>query len=75
VLLLLQELQQELRLPYLFIPHSLPVVGQLANSTAVMRAGQLVESGPAERVLHQPAQAYTRELLAAVPEIPRPSQV
>jgi ABC-type dipeptide/oligopeptide/nickel transport system ATPase component len=35
-----------------------------------MRAGQFVEAGPAEEVLHQPQNPYTRELLAAVPELP-----
>jgi ABC-type glutathione transport system ATPase component len=71
VLLLLQELQQEFALTYIFISHSLPVVAQVATRVAVMRAGQFVESGPVEQVLHQPAHAYTRELLAAVPEVPR----
>jgi oligopeptide transport system ATP-binding protein len=75
VLLLLQELQREFQLTYLFISHSLPVVAQLASNIAVMRAGRLVESGPASQVLQQPSQEYTRDLLAAVPEIPRPGQV
>jgi peptide/nickel transport system ATP-binding protein len=75
VLLLLQELQRELQLTYLFISHSLPVVAQLASHIAVMRAGRLVECGPAGQVLKSPAQAYTRELLAAVPEIPQPGPV
>jgi ABC-type microcin C transport system duplicated ATPase subunit YejF len=71
VLLLLQELQGEFGLTYIFISHSLPVVAQLATRVAVMRAGQFVETGAVEQVLHQPAHAYTRELLAAVPELPR----
>jgi ABC-type oligopeptide transport system ATPase subunit len=75
VLLLLRELQQEFHLTYVFISHSLPVVAQLATHIAVMRAGQFVEFGPAERVLRQPSAAYTQELLAAVPEIPRPGRV
>jgi ABC-type microcin C transport system duplicated ATPase subunit YejF len=70
VLLLLQELQQEFHLTYVFISHSLPVVAQLAT-----RAGQFVESGPAERILRDPNSPYTRELLAAVPEIPRAAKV
>jgi peptide/nickel transport system ATP-binding protein len=70
VLLLLQELQQEFGLTYLLISHSLPVVAQLATHIAVMRAGQFVELGTAERILQHPTAAYTRELLAAVPEIP-----
>jgi ABC-type glutathione transport system ATPase component len=75
VLLLLQQLQREFHLTYLFISHSLPVVAQLATHIAVMRAGQLTEYGPATRVLQEPTQAYTRDLLAAVPEIPGRGQV
>jgi peptide/nickel transport system ATP-binding protein len=49
----------------------LPVVAQLATRIAVMRAGQFVELGAAEQILKQPAHPYTRELLAAVPELVR----
>ncbi len=70
VLLLLQELQREFALTYIFISHSLPVVAQVATRIAVMRAGQFLEVGDAEQVLHQPKNGYTRELLAAVPELP-----
>lgn len=69
VLLLLQELQRELGLTYVFISHSLPVVAQIATRIAVMRAGKFVEVGPAEEVLQRPQAAYTRELLAAVPHL------
>jgi oligopeptide transport system ATP-binding protein len=71
VLLLLQELQREFALTYVFISHSLPVVAQVATRIAVMRAGQFVEVGLAEQVLQQPQNDYTRELQAAVPELPR----
>ncbi len=71
VLLLLQELQREFALTYVFISHSLPVVAQVATRIAVMRAGQFLEVGDAEQVLHQPKHEYTRELLSAVPELPR----
>ena len=71
VLLLLQELQAEFGLTYLLISHSLPVVAQIATRVGVMRAGRLVEVGSVDQVLHQPVHAYTRELLAAVPELPR----
>jgi ABC-type glutathione transport system ATPase component len=70
VLLLLQELQREFGLTYIFISHSLPVVAQVATRVAVMRAGKFVEEGGVEQVLHRPAHVYTRELLAAVPELP-----
>jgi ABC-type oligopeptide transport system ATPase subunit len=69
VLLLLQELQGEFGLTYVFISHSLPVVAQVATRVAVMRAGQFVETGPVEEVLQRPLNPYTQELLAAVPEI------
>jgi ABC-type glutathione transport system ATPase component len=71
VLLLLQELQQGFALTYLFISHSLPVVAQLADHIAVMRAGKFVEFGPASLILSKPTADYTRALLAAVPEVPR----
>ncbi len=75
VLRLLQDLQREFELTYLFISHSLPVVAQLASHIAVMRASQFVEYGPASLILREPTHAYTRELLAAVPGLPRPGQV
>lgn len=70
VMLLLQELQQEFALTYLFISHSLPVVAQVATRVAVMRAGQFVETGEVAQILHKPAHAYTQELLDAVPRLP-----
>ena len=69
-MLLLQELQSEFGLTYVFISHRLPVVAQVATRIAVMRAGQFVEVGLAERVMHQPSHAYRRELLGAVPALP-----
>jgi len=69
VLLLLQELQREFGLTYVFISHSLPVVAQIATRIAVMHAGRLVEVQSAEHLLQHPTQQYTKELLAAVPEI------
>jgi ABC-type oligopeptide transport system ATPase subunit len=70
VLLLLLELQQEFGLTYIFISHSLPVVAQIATRVGVMRAGKIVETGTIEKVLRDPQHEYTRELLAAVPELP-----
>lgn len=70
VLNLLKELQQTLGVAYLFITHNLSVVEYLADEVAVMQAGEIVEQGPAERVLRQPQQAYTQQLLAAIPPLP-----
>lgn len=70
VLLLLQELQREFGLTYIFISHSLPVVAQVARRIAVMRAGKFVELGDADQVLKHPRHEYTEQLLAAVPELP-----
>jgi oligopeptide transport system ATP-binding protein len=67
--MLLQELQREFGLTYVFISHSLPVVAQIATRIAVMQAGKLVEVQTVEQLLQHPAQQYTKELLAAVPEI------
>ena len=67
--------EEEFGLTYVFISHSLPVVAQLASRIAVMRAGRFVECGPADRVLGKPTSEYTRELLAAVPELPGTRQV
>jgi ABC-type dipeptide/oligopeptide/nickel transport system ATPase component len=48
---------------------ALAVVGQVASRVAVMRAGQVVESGPCARLLTTPEHAYTKSLLAAVPTL------
>jgi len=69
VLELLRNLQQQYGLAMLFISHDLAVVGQVAGRVAVMRAGEVVESGPCAAVLRTPAHAYTRSLLAAVPTL------
>ena len=69
VLELLRELQRQNGLAMLFISHDLAVVSQVASRVAVMRAGQVVETGPCERILSAPDQAYTRSLLAAVPTL------
>jgi peptide/nickel transport system ATP-binding protein len=67
---LLRELQQRYGLTYLFISHSMPLVRYLCDRVAVMQRGQLVELGECEKVCCEPEQAYTRELIAATPEIP-----
>jgi peptide/nickel transport system ATP-binding protein len=67
VLNLLRELQTELALTVLFISHNLAVVNYMCDTVSVMRNGQIVESGSTTRVLAEPENAYTRELLASVP--------
>jgi peptide/nickel transport system ATP-binding protein len=67
VLALLADLQRELGFACIFISHDLAVVQQVADRVAVMRAGELVECGPAGQVFGRPVHPYTRQLLAAVP--------
>ena len=73
VLDLLQELQDEDGLSYLFISHDMAVVDQVADRVMVLRLGQVMEEGPREAVLHDPQHHYTRRLLSAVP-VPDPSR-
>jgi peptide/nickel transport system ATP-binding protein len=69
VLNLLRELQRQHGLAMLFISHDLAVVGQVASRVAVMRSGEIVETGPSQRILTAPDHPYTRSLLAAVPTL------
>ena len=70
ILELLRNLQSDFALTYLLISHSLPVVAQLATRIAVMQGGRIVETGPAAKILSEPANSYTRSLLAAIPTLP-----
>jgi peptide/nickel transport system ATP-binding protein len=69
ILNLLLELQRELGLSYLFITHHLGVVEYIADTVAVMHQGRVIESGSTGALLASPQQAYTRQLLAAVPRL------
>jgi ABC-type glutathione transport system ATPase component len=67
ILRLLEELQQQLRLSYVFVTHDLSVVRQIAHTVSVLQHGQVVEAGTVEQVFTQPKSNYTRELIAAIP--------
>jgi ABC-type oligopeptide transport system ATPase subunit len=67
VINLLQDLQEEFGLSYIFIGHDLSVVRHISDRIMVMRAGVIVESGDADQVYRQPAHEYSKLLLAAVP--------
>jgi peptide/nickel transport system ATP-binding protein len=69
ILNLLESLQRELGLSYLFITHNIGVVEYIADEVAVMQAGRIVEQGPSGHVLSAPHHEYTRVLLAAVPRL------
>ena len=68
ILDLMQELKRRRGMSLFFITHDFGVVAQIADRVAVMREGRIVEAGTLEDVLERPAHAYTRQLLAAVPE-------
>jgi ABC-type glutathione transport system ATPase component len=67
---LLRHLQQTFHLTYLFISHSMPLVRYLSTNIVVMQAGRVVEMGQCEQICHSPAEAYTKTLLEATPELP-----
>ena len=72
ILALVKRLQRERGMGVLFITHDFGVVAEIADRVAVMRYGEIVETGPADRVLAAPAHDYTRRLLAAVPGLRPP---
>ncbi|MFD3685351.1 ABC transporter ATP-binding protein [Nocardiopsis sp. NPDC058631] len=67
VLRLLSELQDDFGLTYIFVAHDLAVVRQVSDRVAVMRSGEVVESGDSDSVYENPQSEYTRQLLTAAP--------
>ncbi len=72
VLNLIQRLRRDLGMAVMFVTHDLAAARFVADRIAVMYLGEIVESGPAERVVGEPAHPYTRTLLAAVPRAGSP---
>src|SRR5581483_11685141 len=73
VINLLDELQDELGLSYVFVAHDLSVVRHVSDRIVVMYLGKLVEVSPAEELYHKPIHPYTSALLSAIP-IPDPKE-
>ncbi len=69
VLALIRDLRAGIGMTVLFVTHDLAVARLMGDRIAVMQAGRIVELGPAEQVVSEPREHYTRTLLAAVPEI------
>jgi peptide/nickel transport system ATP-binding protein len=69
ILRLLDRLQRELGLAYMFITHDLATVRAIADEVVVMQSGRVVEAGPKERIFTPPHHPYTDLLLASVPEM------
>ncbi|MFT4103104.1 MAG: ABC transporter ATP-binding protein [Burkholderiaceae bacterium] len=68
ILKLIRELQQRKGTAVLFITHDFGVVSEIADQVVVMQTGEVVEAGPAAAVLARPQHAYTRKLIAAIPD-------
>lgn len=67
---LLQDLQDELGITYLFIAHDLAVVEHICDDALVMELGEIVEQGPTDQLYRSPKHPYTQRLLEAVPKMP-----
>ena len=69
VLALLEELQQQYQLSYLFITHDLSIIPAIAHQVAVMKEGKIVEQGSVEQIMRNPQHDYTQKLLNSAPEL------
>lgn len=75
ILELLNRLKAKLGMAILFITHDLGVVAEMADDVVVMRHGRIVEAAPVVQLFNKPNEAYTRELLAAMPRLDAPAPV
>ncbi len=66
VLNLLQDLRSKFKLSYLFISHDLSVINFIADRVMVMKAGRIVEQGPCHKIIQQPSEEYTKELINSI---------
>lgn len=69
VLDLMEELRVQLGIGYVFITHDLPVVKKVAERVIVMKSGRIVETGAKQQIFRAPTEAYTKQLLAAAPQL------
>lgn len=74
ILDLLDDLKKRRNIALIFISHDLSVVATIADRVAVMRTGEIVETGETQQIFKQPQHPYTQQLLASVPSGPKPAQ-
>jgi peptide/nickel transport system ATP-binding protein len=67
---LFARLNREIGMSILYISHDLPSVARICQRIAILHEGEIVESGPTEQIFTEPAHAYTRQLMAALPQVP-----
>ena len=75
ILELFARLNREIGMSILYISHDLPSVAGICQRIAILHEGQIVESGPTEQIFTAPVHAYTRRLMAALPQLPQRREV